>query len=323
VFTGHIDRSGPPEGQVNVSLTNNSTAGETADFLRLEFPAGETVDPASIACSGATCTPGSAPNKVNGAFSPAWAVGQTVGVVAKLSPAPIAADSGASLFVCPSPCGADQGPFPVSGPSPCAITLTTDRPGIDGLVYTAAENVDFDFTVTGGRQPYTLAVTNQPTFHFAYNASGTAIVLASPGMKKGRFDATVTVTDADGCTASYQIRLRRVGFQAEANAPGNGKVKTSCPPEYSDACKYFLEADSDESDRSGRSASESAKTVKLGTAKGKIAAGKSGTLKLKLNRKGAKKLRNKHRLKVVLSGTVKVGTSKAPFTGSATVRLKR
>ena len=128
--SGEINRFPPPDQRVHVELHNNSTMAETIDFLRLEFPSGESAS--NIVCGGLagfSCSPDVQPNKIHGSFIAPWAAGQDISVLADVSPI-LGGNAGANLFVCPTPCGIYQGPFALMGPpalatAPCPAVLVT------------------------------------------------------------------------------------------------------------------------------------------------------------------------------------------------------
>jgi hypothetical protein len=89
-------------------------------------------------------------------------------------------------------------------------------------------------------------------------------------------------------------------------ATGRGKGKARCNNVAGDFCAIRLALRL----RVTGDASSSARTVKLGTAKGRIAGGKSGRLRFKLSRKGVARLRSAERLRVraVGSSRNRIGT---------------
>jgi hypothetical protein len=126
--------------------------------------------------------------------------------------------------------------------------------------------------------------------------------------------ATFTRVKGDA-TASLRSKTVLINLRT-----GRGKLSAACANVPADVCSFALTLNA--STRGSKSSL--ARKVKVGTARGKIAGGKTGKLTVKLTRKGRALLKKAkhHKLKVTVSGSSKNGAGVATKLKSRKVTLK-
>jgi hypothetical protein len=128
---------------------------------------------------------------------------------------------------------------------------------------------------------------------------------------------SATFTRVQGA-ATASLRSRTVSINLRT---GKGKLSAACANVPADVCSFALTLNASSG---GSKSSSVARKVKVGTAKGKIAGGKTGKLTVKLTRKGRALLKKAkhHRLKVTVSGSSKNRAGAATKLKSRKVTLK-
>lgn len=174
-------RSGLVAGMYSVTITNPQTPDFTASYTIREPEAiAYTIDVTEVSCFGAT----------DGAIS--WQSGTVTGVLADLGTGDyevtITNDDGCSTVVS------------IVVPEPAALQLTAS---VTNVSATMAADGGIDLTVTGGT-PFATGTS----YRYSWSPGG-QIVQDLAGLSGG--DYTVTVTDANGCTASQTITVSEPG----------------------------------------------------------------------------------------------------------------
>jgi hypothetical protein len=118
--------------------------------------------------------------------------------------------------------------------------------------------------------------------------------------------------------ATASLRSRTVSISLRT---GKGKLSAACSNLPTDVCSFALTLNASSG---GSKSSSLARKVKVGTAKGKIAGGKTGKLAVKLTRKGRALLKHSkgHKLKVAVSGSSKNSAGAATKLKTKKVTLK-
>jgi hypothetical protein len=179
----------------------------------------------------------------------------------------------------------------------CGASCSADYPYITSVTLTEAPDATSAFAGWGG----------------ACSGSANTCTVSVDAAKS----VTAAFTRVQG-PATASLRSKTVAINLRS---GKGKLSAACTNLPTDVCSFALTLTASSG---GSKSSSIAHKVKVGTAKGKIAGGKSGKLTVKLTRKGRALLKKAkhHKLKVTVSGSSKNNAGAATNLKSRKVTLK-
>jgi hypothetical protein len=178
----------------------------------------------------------------------------------------------------------------------CGATCSANYPYITSVTLTEAPDATSAFAGWGG----------------ACSGSASTCTVSVDAAKS----VTAAFTRVQGA-ATASLRSKTVSISLRS---GKGKLSAACTNLPTDVCSFALTLNAS----SGGSKSSVARKVKIGTARGKIAGGKTGKLTVKLTRKGRALLKaaKHHKLKVTVSGSAKNRAGTATKLKSRKLTLK-